>query len=626
MTTGWILIAAILVLGGAIASVGDRVGTKVGKSRLSLFNLRPRKTAILITVLTGSLISASTLAILFGTSEQLRTGVFKLEKIQKNLRNARKELEKTKTQKSQVETELTQAKSQQAEAQQKLDATNQSLQSTLVKLSEATANQARTETQLKQTQGQLNNNNNQLNQTQGKLNQTQNELNQTQGQLNAVSAQVMALRDERQKLIDQRDQLQAERQNLIEQRNQLQAERQNLIGQRNQLQAERSTLIEQRDKLQAERQNLLGQRNQLQAERQNLLGQRNQLQAERQDLLGQRNQLQAERQDLLGQRDQLQAERQDLLGQRDQLQQERSALVGQRDRLKNEIGNFKSQIAQRDQEIAAQDQAIAQLDQTISQRDQVIAQRETSLKQLESQQKELENKQANLQRAVKILEEYYQDYQALRGGNLVLFRNQVLVTGVVRIVDPKAARQAVDQLLVTANKVAIENTRPGDKNFNQQVIQISPKEVDQIIDRIDDGRDYAIRILSAGNYIRGESTVQVFADVTPNRIVFQAGEVVAATSTNPSTMTQEQLEQRIEQLIAASQFRVRRAGVLADKIQIGDARVETLMRFIEQLKQSETPVDVQVVASDVTYTAGPVKMDLVAVQKGQILFRTSPDS
>ncbi len=598
MTTGWILIAAILVLGGAIASVGDRVGTKVGKARLSLFNLRPRKTAILITMLTGSLISASTLAILFGASEQLRTGVFRLEKIQKNLRNARKELEKTKTQKSQVETELAQAKSQQAEAQQKLDATNQSLQSTLAKLSEATTNQARTEAQLKQTQGQLNNTNSQLSQTQGKLNQTQNELNQTQGQLNAVSSQVMALRDERQKLIEQRDQLQAERQNLIGQRNQLQAERQNLIGQRNQLQAERSALIQQRNQLQGERSNLVGQRDQLQAERQNLIGQRDQLQSERQDLLGQRN----------------------------QLQQERSALVGQRDRLKNEIGNFKSQIAQRDQEIAAQDQAIAQLDQTISQRDLVIAQRENSLKQLENQQKELENKQAYLQRAVKILEEYYQDYQALRGGNLVLFRNQVLVTGVVRIVEPKAARQAVDQLLVTANKVAIENTRPGDKNFNQQVIQITPTEVAQIVDRIDDGRDYVIRILSAGNYIRGESAVQVFADVTPNRIVFQAGEVVAATSTNPSSMTQEQLEQRIEQLIAASQFRVRRAGVLADKIQIGDARVETLMRFIEQLKQSDTPIDVQVVASDVTYTAGPVKMDLVAVQKGQILFRTSPTS
>ena len=598
MTTGLILIAAILVLGGAIASVGDRVGTKVGKARLSLFNLRPRKTAVLITVLTGSLISASTLAILFGASEQLRTGVFRLEKIQKNLKNARKEVEKTRKEKSQVEQQLTAAKSQQAEAQAKLDSTNQSLQATLSKLSEAVANQSRTETQLKQTQGQLNNTESQLGKTQGQLNQTQTELDQTQNQLNTVSSQVMALRDERQKLVEQRDQLQAEREKLIGQRNQLQTEQKNLIAQRNQLQAERQTLIEQRNQLQGEKSNLIGQRDQLQGEQQNLLAQRNQLQGERSALVGQRDQLQAER----------------------------SGLVGQRDRLKNEIGNFKNQVAQRDREIANQDQAIAQLDQTINQRDLVIAQRESSLKQLENQQKDLENKQAYLQQAVKILEEYYQDYQALRGGNLVLFRNQVLASGVVRIVDPKASRQAVNELLVTANKAAVENTRPGDKSYNQQVIQIPQAEVEEIVAKINDGQDYVVRILSAGNYIRGESAVQVFADVTPNRVVFKAGEVVAATSTDPATMTQEQLLQRIDQLIAASQFRVRRAGVLVDKIQIGDARIETLMRFIEQLQQSATPVDVQVVASDITYTAGPVKIDLVAVQKGQILFRTSPTS
>jgi uncharacterized protein (DUF3084 family) len=575
MTTGLILIAAILVLGGVIASVGDRIGTKVGKARLSLFNLRPRKTAVLVTLLTGSLISGSTLAILFGASEQLRTGVFRLEKIQKNLRNARKELEQTRTQKSQVENELAQAKSEQATAQARLDSTNQSLQATLSKLSEAVKNQSRTETQLKQTQGQLNQTQGQLNQTQSQLSQTQSQLSQTQSQLNqtksqldTVSQQVMALRTERQNLIVQRDQLQAERQNLI--------------------------------------------------------GQRNQLQTERQNLIGQRNQLQTERQNLIGQRDQLQTERQNLIGQRDQLQTERQNLIGQRDRLKEEITNFKTQIAKRDQEIAAQDQAIAQLDQKISVRDQVIAQRENSLKQLESQQKELEDKQAYLQRSVQILAEYYQDYQALRAGNLVLFRNQVLASGVVRIVDPTAARQAVDQLLVTANKAAIENTRPGDKTYNEQVIQITQAEVERLVSQIDDGRDYVVRILSAGNYVRGESSVQVFADVAPNRIVFQAGEVVAATSANPATMTQQQLLQRIDQLIAASQFRARRAGILADKIQIGDDRIETLMRFIEQLKLSDASIDVQVVASDVTYTAGPVRMDLVAVQKGQVLFRTSP--
>jgi len=63
-TASFILIAAILILGGVIATVGDRIGTRVGR-RLSLFKLRPRNTAVVVTILTGSIISASTLAILF---------------------------------------------------------------------------------------------------------------------------------------------------------------------------------------------------------------------------------------------------------------------------------------------------------------------------------------------------------------------------------------------------------------------------------------------------------------------------------------------------------------------------------------------------------------------------------
>ncbi|MER3589695.1 MAG: DUF3084 domain-containing protein, partial [Mastigocladus sp. ERB_26_1] len=76
-----ILIIAILVLGGVIATVGDRIGTRVGKKRLSLFNLRPKNTAVLVTILTGLGISASTLGILFLADEGLRKGVFELEDI-----------------------------------------------------------------------------------------------------------------------------------------------------------------------------------------------------------------------------------------------------------------------------------------------------------------------------------------------------------------------------------------------------------------------------------------------------------------------------------------------------------------------------------------------------------------
>ena len=62
--SGWLLIIALLVLGGVLSALGDRLGSRVGKARLSLFNMRPRRTAVLITVLTGSLISALSLGLM----------------------------------------------------------------------------------------------------------------------------------------------------------------------------------------------------------------------------------------------------------------------------------------------------------------------------------------------------------------------------------------------------------------------------------------------------------------------------------------------------------------------------------------------------------------------------------
>lgn len=135
-TASVVLILAVLVLGGLIATVGDRIGTRVGKARLSLFKLRPRRTATLVTILTGTIISASTFGILFAASEQLRTGVFELEKIERRLRKSRDELKKTRDDKKQVEAELTQAQADQAAATKKLAETNQQLTGTQQRLNE----------------------------------------------------------------------------------------------------------------------------------------------------------------------------------------------------------------------------------------------------------------------------------------------------------------------------------------------------------------------------------------------------------------------------------------------------------------------------------------------------------
>jgi len=93
--SGWLLILALLVLGGVLATLGDRLGSRVGKARLSLFNLRPRKTAVLITVLTGSLISAVSLGLMLAVSERLRVGLFELDSLEQKLRDSRSALDRS---------------------------------------------------------------------------------------------------------------------------------------------------------------------------------------------------------------------------------------------------------------------------------------------------------------------------------------------------------------------------------------------------------------------------------------------------------------------------------------------------------------------------------------------------
>ena len=51
---GITLILVLAVVGGVIAFIGDRLGTRIGKKKLSIFGLRPRHTAVIVTILRGS--------------------------------------------------------------------------------------------------------------------------------------------------------------------------------------------------------------------------------------------------------------------------------------------------------------------------------------------------------------------------------------------------------------------------------------------------------------------------------------------------------------------------------------------------------------------------------------------
>ena len=112
--TGWLLILALLALGGVLSTLGDRLGSRVGKARLSLFKLRPRRTAVLITVLTGSLISAVSLGLMLLVSERLRTGLFELDRLEDRLQSSRRQLASSQQ-------ELNQAEQGKRDAQQRFE-------------------------------------------------------------------------------------------------------------------------------------------------------------------------------------------------------------------------------------------------------------------------------------------------------------------------------------------------------------------------------------------------------------------------------------------------------------------------------------------------------------------------
>ena len=111
---GVMLIIVLIITGGAIAYIGDHLGTKVGKKRLSIFGLRPKHTSILVTIITGICITTLTLGVMAAASENVRTALFGMEKLNREMDAARLQL-------ADASAELAKSKAEQQAADAALD-------------------------------------------------------------------------------------------------------------------------------------------------------------------------------------------------------------------------------------------------------------------------------------------------------------------------------------------------------------------------------------------------------------------------------------------------------------------------------------------------------------------------
>lgn len=80
---GILLIVALVVISGIIAYVGDVVGRRMGRKRLTVFGLRPRHTAIAISVIAGMLITIVTLAVAMAVSRDVKDGFLRVAEMRR---------------------------------------------------------------------------------------------------------------------------------------------------------------------------------------------------------------------------------------------------------------------------------------------------------------------------------------------------------------------------------------------------------------------------------------------------------------------------------------------------------------------------------------------------------------
>jgi uncharacterized protein (DUF3084 family) len=558
MTSGYILIGAILILGGIIAVSGDRIGTRVGKARLTLFKLRPRQTATLVTIVTGTLISASVLTLIFGASEQLRTGVFDLQKIQRKLSDTKENLARALEQKDRVQRELEVARNEQSEAKNLLSGINKSLKDELLKQSVAAQNFKNTEQQLKSVSSQR---------------------NQLVREVTDISRQRSDLRAQQRTISTQVGELQQQVSDLETEIEPLQQQLMLNTNKRSQLQQRLDTI--------AVEPNLVGQTQRLQTYENNVKKIGRDLAQQIARLTNMEAQLQTQQTDLLN--------------------------------LKSQIEQLDRKLGVRQAQLKEKERQHQQLEREFQTRAMQLKLRDKQLKKIELQIKTNRQGLASLEKEVNNIE---QEYRKIRQGNIGILRNQVLASTILKVSSTETATRAINSLLIQANLNALQATNPDDFDSKRQIIELAPNQLVQLKQQVADRQNYVVRVFSTGNYVIGDKNIQVFIDATPNRKLFDRDEKIAAVSIDPNTMNEEQIRQQLNILLVSSQLRARRTGILDDRPQIGDGQLTTYVQFLERLKKQKFPIEIITVVDRDTYTSGPLIIKLQAISGNKVLFST----
>jgi len=198
-----------VVLSGLIAYIGDRIGMKMGKRRVSLFGLRPRYSSIIITIVTGILIAVLSVTILLAVYSELRQALFNINDVLTRLEHLNEELKKRDQQLAARDQELKSKDQELTELQQEIETKEKEIASKEAEIKAREDEIAKKDQEIAAVESELE-----------ELTQNRDEL---QNRVNELSSQREKLESQVTELQNQISELEADYGRLREVANQLQA-------------------------------------------------------------------------------------------------------------------------------------------------------------------------------------------------------------------------------------------------------------------------------------------------------------------------------------------------------------------------------------------------------------------
>jgi len=220
-----ILAIIIICVSGLIAFFGDFMGRKLGRKRLSLFGLRPKYTAIVISIMMGMLIALATLSTIYFTSHSIREAfITPISEWKKQLSITQKQVEEKQAKLTKAEEEMALIESKLVDVQSNFDKANierkkvdkdladvnKKLADVNSRLKDQLSQQRRVEQELRTARDEYNKISRELSSSNREVIAKQKELDTLQEKLTQINKQIVDLEEQRRLLSIEKERLEAD--------------------------------------------------------------------------------------------------------------------------------------------------------------------------------------------------------------------------------------------------------------------------------------------------------------------------------------------------------------------------------------------------------------------------------